>query len=399
MLKSRNVIEVTLSYISFAVIGMPGALRGIIWPTMREQFGLPLDGLAALIVAGTISYAVSSFFSGRVISVLGMRWALALGAIVSAIGIFGYAMAPSWLFVLGSSLVSGIGGGVIDSGLNLHFARVYSARLMNWLHAAFGLGAAVGPLFLTWFLASGQSWQVAYFIIGLAQVAVGIAFAVILRNEPATEVMQTEGSVAKRATVSIQETLRQPLVWLSIVMFLLYAGVEITPSDWTPSLLTTARNFDEPTAGTWVGLYWLSFTLGRIIFGFIANRVPVNAGIRGCLIGMIVGVALMWWNPSSSVSLIGLLILGFGLGPIFPLLITATPERLGDAHATNAVGFQVAAASAGIGLLPSIAGALGARYGLEIILPFMLIISIVLYGLFQIMSLKRFTLVLEPQRS
>ena len=68
--------------------------------------------------------------------------------------------------------------------------------------------------------------------------------------------------------------------------------------------------------------------------------------------------ALLWWNPVNWVGFLGLLILGFAMAPIFPLLVTATPLRLGAADAGNAIGFQVAAASFGIGVLPGLAGAL-----------------------------------------
>jgi hypothetical protein len=56
--------------------------------------------------------------------------------------------------------------------------------------------------------------------------------------------------------------------------------------------------------------------------------------------------------------------LGFCVGPIFPLLISATPARVGAAHSANAVGFQVAAAGLGSAALPSLAGVLAGVHGL-----------------------------------
>ena len=51
--------------------------------------------------------------------------------------------------------------------------------------------------------------------------------------------------------------------------------------------------------------------------------------------------------------------------------MTATPSRLGNADANNAIGFQVAAASFGIGVLPGLAGALADQTSIEIVGPFM----------------------------
>lgn len=398
MSKSNNLAEIVLSYVSFMVIGMPGAILGVAWPSIQKQFGLALDAVAVLLLAGTIAYGLSSFFSGRVVSRLGMRWGLALGAAVSALGIFGYAFFPAWGLIIGSAAVAGLGGGLIDSGLNLHFARHYSPRLMNWLHAAFGLGAAIGPFLMTIILTSGQPWQLAYLIAALLQVVMSLGFIVVFHNS--LDDQPTEEVKIQRASISIQETLRQPFVWLSVAMFFFYAGIEVTPAQWTFSLFTESRAIDVQTAGYWVSLYWWSFTIGRVFFGVVANRVPVNGSIRVCMALMIVGAGMMWWNPSNAVSFAGLAILGFALAPIFPLLISTTPERLGDAHATNAVGFQVAAASLGIGALPGMAGSLAVSYGLEIVPPFIAAASVIMFVIFQFLSTHKvrldYSLAVEP---
>ena len=38
-----------------------------------------------------------------------------------------------------------LGGGAIDAGLNSYVALAHSPRLLSWLHACFGIGAASGP--------------------------------------------------------------------------------------------------------------------------------------------------------------------------------------------------------------------------------------------------------------
>jgi fucose permease len=55
-----------------------------------------------------------------------------------------------------------------------------------------------------------------------------------------------------------------------------------------------------------------------------------------------------------------LVLLGIGLGPIFPTLISATPSLIGARHTSNAIGFQTAAAALGGGLLPAGVGVIAA---------------------------------------
>ena len=64
--------------------------------------------------------------------------------------------------------------------------------------------------------------------------------------------------------------------------------------------------------------------------------------------------------------------MGMAFAPLFPLLQLATPGRLGNEHAANAIGFQTAAGYLGVGLLPALAGLLAERISLEIVGPFLL---------------------------
>jgi len=49
-------------------------------------------------------------------------------------------------------------------------------------------------------------------------------------------------------------------------------------------------------------------------------------------------------------------LLAVALAPLYPTLMARTPARLGAAAATHAVGFQVAAATFGAGVLPALLG-------------------------------------------
>src|SRR5205807_1395794 len=93
------------------------------------------------------------------------------------------------------------------------------------------------------------------------------------------------------------ETLRLPVVWLGIGLFLVYAGLEISAGQWSFSLFTESRHVSKEIAGLWVGIYWGSFTVGRIFFGAILTWIRPAALLRLCMAGVALGVALLWWKP------------------------------------------------------------------------------------------------------
>ncbi len=171
---------------------------------------------------------------------------------------------------------------------------------------------------------------------------------------------------------------------MNVALFFCYAGTEVTAGSWSYTLFTESRGISVAVAGLWAGLYWGSFTLGRFFFGIVANYVNVINTIRAMILVSFFAALLLWWNPVNGVSLLGLLVLGFAMAPVFPLLISSTPARMGVGDATNAIGLQVGAASLGIALLPGLAGVLAERINLEIIPPYMAIVILVMFVLHEI---------------
>jgi fucose permease len=97
------------------------------------------------------------------------------------------------------------------------------------------------------------------------------------------------------------------------------------------------------------------------------------------MLGAIVGAFLLWWNPEAWVGFAGLTILGFAQAPLFPVLVSETPRRVGAHNAPNAVGFQVAFAGLGIAILPSLAGVLAQNISLDTIPVFIFVAAIFVF--------------------
>ncbi len=367
---SSALAVIVTGYLIFIVLGFPDGMLGIAWPSMMATFGLQNAQMGTLLLASTLGFLVTSFNVGRLIGWFGITNLLIATNILRAVGLLGIALAPEWSFLVASAFFFGLGSGAIDGGLNTYFAmNLPSPRLMNWLHASFGLGATIGPIMMTALLSMGGVWRWGYVIVAAVQVGMGLlvwarASAWQTRADtPAAEVAATH--------TKARATLARPIVWVNIAIFFCYAGIEVTAGNWSYSLFTEARGIPVAVAGFWASLYWGSFTLGRFFFGIVADRFAVIPTVRAMCLTAIAAAACIWWNPADWVSFGGLVVLGFAMAPIFPLMITATPLRLGSGDANNAIGFQVAAASLGIGLLPGLAGLLADRFSLEIVGPFM----------------------------
>ncbi len=376
---------IVLAYIAFISLGLPDGLLGVAWPSIRASFFRPLDSLGILLFASTAGYLTSSFSSGRLIRGLGVGRVLSLSCGATGLALIGYSLAPGWWWMVGLAVVAGLGAGAIDAGLNTYVAAHFGEGLMQWLHASYGIGVMLGPIIMTLGLKYTGTWRSGYALVGAAQILLALGFAFTLRMWEDGGAARTPEQPARLTdyTTTIPETLRRPAVWVSLLLFFCYTGMEVTLGLWSYTLLVESRGISPETAGLWAGSYWAMFTIGRIVAGLWTKRVGVNALVRGSLLAALAGAVLLWWNPVPVASLLAVVIAGFAIAPIFPALVSGTAARVGAAYAANTIGMQIAAAGLSAAIVPALAGLLARRISLEIIPPFLvglIVLLLALYG-------------------
>jgi len=384
----RRLLLIFLSFVAFISLGFPDGLLGVAWPSMRADFGRPLDALGPLLIAGTAGYMLSSFFSGIVIRRFGIGRLLAMSCALTGVALLAYTVAPSWWLVVVIGVFSGMGGGAIDAGLNGYIATNHSERLMQWLHASFGVGITLGPLIMTAGLKYVETWRAGYWFVGSAQVVMGAGFLLTARKWET----QHDGGVSSAndkpdsASVEDEASFRESLgilpVWISMGLFFAYTGLELTLGHWAYSLLTESRGIVAASAGLWVGVYWGMFTAGRMVAGGFANRLGNHRLVIGSLVLAFVGCSLLAWNPIEWLGLIAVGFVGFAFAPIFPGMMSGTKRRVGAKHVGNTMGMQIAAAGVGAASLPSLAGVLADQISLEVVPVFLAVLVVALSGLY-----------------
>lgn len=362
-----TALTLGLASLGFVSLGLPEGLLGVAWPSIRATFDLPLDALGLLLTTFASGYFLSSAVSGRVIFRLGVGLALAGSCAVTGVSLLGYALAPAWPAMVGLGFVLGLGAGTIDAGLNTYAAVAHGPRVLNWMHAAFGLGAAAGPLVMTALLSSGFSWSTGYVLVAVAQLALAAGYGATRRRYIAP-VHPTAQASTRSSGSSARAMLARPLIWLSMVLFFVYVGIEAAAGQWSFSLFTLGRGTPAQIAGVLVSAYWAGLTVGRVVFGVLVTRVSNDGLLRGCMLVTVLAAGLIWANVPVA-SWLALPLLGLVLAPVFPILIADTPWRLGAGQTANAIGLQVAAAVAGGAALPAGLGVLAARLSLEVIGP------------------------------
>lgn len=237
---------------------------------------------------------------------------------------------------------------------------------MSWLHCFWGVGATFGPIIMAQFISGQYSWRNGYFAISGIQFALVIILFLTL---------PLWNRVTKNSHISLNEDLEAPFdkeakdvkpiqiqgVKLALASFLFYCGVEATVGLWGSSFLVNVKDLPVAMAAQWVSLYYGGITIGRFITGFITFKIRNLTLIRMGQIIALVGAALLFLPLPVIFSLVGFIMIGLGLAPIFPCMIHETPTRFGKKHSQTIMGYQMAIAYTGSTFMPPLLGFIASR--------------------------------------
>lgn len=370
-------------YVSFISIGLPDAVMGTAWPAVRQTFGQPLEALSGIVIAFTVCGALSGFFGGPVIKKLGSGLVTAISCLLTGLALMGFAVVPSFVWLVVLAVPMGLGCGAVDSALNNFVAQHYSARHMNWLHGFWGVGVTVGPLVLGAAMASPAGWQRGALTLGLMQLALAVVLGLTLHLwkqapnasvHPDADNAHADNPHASNAPARATSTLA---VWLAPLTFFLYVAAEGSVGIWLASILVGSRQFTPAQAGLWMSVYFGAIMTGRFAVGLVAhhwgNRVLVRAGI----VVSTLAALLFALNGPTWLSLLAVVLMGLGFAPIYPSLMHETARRFAPDTARLVIGRQAGSAYAGAAVLPPLLGLFAAWAGLAVMMPaiaFMLLV-------------------------
>jgi fucose permease len=145
-------------------------------------------------------------------------------------------------------------------------------------------------------------------------------------------------------------------VKLALTAFLFYCGVEATVGLWGSSFLVNVKELHVALAAQWVSFYYAGITIGRLITGFVTFKIRNLTLIRIGQMIALVGALLLFLPLPDTFSLVGLIMIGLGLAPIFPCMLHETPTRFGKKHSQTIMGYQMAVAYMGSTFIPPLLG-------------------------------------------
>ena len=389
-----------VAFLGIFLYGLFAALPGSVLPTLERNQFLPADNdVGTFLLINAIGAVLAYLVSGPMIDRLGKKFTLLTGTLLVIVSLSGFALtitevpASSALFLIfACSLVLGLGANAIVSAGHALVADVAAGwrnAALNLLDVCFGLGLMTLPLFVQQFQKTGGTGLVFWLLAGAGLVLVLLMTALKFPS-PAHPGSFPIGEA--------RDLFRMPSFWLLAIALFMYVGAEVSVGKWVVSFLerdarllahsglstlrlqelaqaspsSLSRFFEADPVGVAIAGYALRtlsfFALallsGRIVSSLLLGLLKVNS-LRLLTVGSAVtalGLALAFTGSTPATVRWGLILSGFGMGPIFPtsvgLASIMVPRIAGTAMSlTMGVGF------AGLLLIPPAVGYLSAAVG------------------------------------
>lgn len=309
-------------YAAFIALGLTSASLGPTLNKLAENTGSTLSAISYLFLMRAFGYLLGSLAAGRVydrrpghpILVVALGMAVAMLLVVPLI---------SWLPLLTLLiLLLGLGEGLVDVGCNTLLVWVHSPNIgpyMNALHFFFGLGAVFSPLLVAQVLQSTGDITWFYWLMAVVLVPVAIWIS-RLPSPSAHKPEDGDGTVA---------AINYRLLGMLVLFFFLFVGVEVSYSGWIYNYALTMKLGTETTAAYLNSVFWIAFTVGRLIGIPISSWFRPRTILLTDLLGCIFFVAIVViWPTSSSVLWIGVAGAGLAMASIFAVTLSWAERRM-----------------------------------------------------------------------
>jgi fucose permease len=348
---------------------------------MQGAFGVPSSYAGYVSMSISFMTILSALLSPRMIRRFHTKWIVIVSILLTVFGLLGFSVATSYWMLFLFVVPYGLGAGAIDASVNHYVANHYSGAVMNFLHCFYGVGAVISPNIMALALSKAR-WNEGY--RWTAYLQLGILLVCIL-SLPLWKQNEAGGESETEASAGIRESLRVPGVILTLIAFYAYCAGEATCFLWTPSYFAGVKTgLSDGLIASFGSLIFGGLMLGRLISGFISDKLGDRLLIRIGIVVEFIGIGMVMLPIEHYlVAAIGFVVIGTGMGPVYPSIQHMAPVNFGKRHSAAVIGLQMASAYVGSTFMPMVFGILQQHIGIGIMPSYLLIFAVLNIGLLE----------------
>jgi MFS family permease len=293
---------------------------------LAERFGLDDRAIGTLTALLPFGILVGSLIFGPIVDRFGYRWMLIGASLIVGVALEGMAFANDRNWITLFVFAIGFGGGILNGATNSLAADVSEGERgakLSLLGVFFGIGALTMPSTIA---ALSHNFSLSSIVAAIgALVLVPASYSMMIQFPP-----PKQRDVVMTPAVGFA-LLRDPFFFVVCLALAIQSGMEGMSNDWMTRYFKNAifDGADQREREAQLALVTLTGAMTVTRFGLsavlkrVSSRVVMltSVAITAC------GALVLSLTAAYNVSLVGALLIGIGLAPIFPVALGFVGDR------------------------------------------------------------------------
>lgn len=314
---------------AFLVSGMLMSFLGAILPAWRYHLRPDFREVGYYFLSLNLGFQLSAVLSQRLLPRKGVKFLLILANGLACGGFLYLALTSppvGALWRLFGVLWIGVSAGMLNAGLFHAVSPLYQqdrAATVNLAGVVFGLGCLLTALLVagTYYVYTVPS------ILILLAVVPGLYAGIWARAKlaPVPPVHQLPIS-------QVLQDFRNPgAILFSLVLFFQF-GNEWSIAGWLPLFVIRRLGISPAVSLLMLALYWTALLVGRIVAQVVLKRMSHGLILMGSIFSAMFGATVLSSTNNQFGAVMGILFLGGGFAPIYPLVVEKLAHRFPYYH-------------------------------------------------------------------
>ncbi|QJR80804.1 MFS transporter [Alteromonas pelagimontana] len=352
---SRRPITVVI-FSGFFLLGMLFLMWGILLPDIAANLQMSKMVSGALFLLFSMGMMIGAIVGGKYVSKFDFLSLLALLISVNAVLLLIVSVLSQWQWVLFAVFTVGVvSSSIITIGHTL-IAQLYAEKrfaMMGVMDFMFSLGTFAASFYVTFIYSFENSWRWPLRVLTvLLLVLAAYTFLAAAKNKRLAPVKSGQ----PKRSLAYGGIIRQPVFLMLALVSFGYGAVEFGNANWFVSYAQQTMSYSGEDARNLLAFFTAGMVISRLCFAFLLRWFTTHR--------LTVILATMTFFGALAIKLadsfyfigIGNLILGLGLGGLFPLILSAAmsidadkgPVLSGISIIGNSLGVQLASFSTGV---------------------------------------------------
>ncbi|KAK0460110.1 MFS general substrate transporter [Desarmillaria tabescens] len=353
---------------------------GALLPRIQAVYHVNFVIVSLIFIMACVGFVVGALINVPLLDRIGFGKVLVIGALCQVVVYtLQSAALPFPAFVM-TFTINGIGIALEDAQVTSYVASLkdHPDIKMMLLQAGYGAGAFSAPLVATQF-SQMTHWNFFYLTsLGIAVTNVIVLWSVF-QLKPLEACFAQIGQLpeehhrdtGRSGHNKMRQFLGMGTVHMLAAFSLVYVGTEVTIGGWIVTFIEQVRGGGASSGyissgffgGLMVGrlaLLWVNRTLGDRISLYLYSFIAIGLEL------------IVWFVPSLIGGAVAVSLVGFVLGPMYPILMSHTGRVLPRWLLSGSIGWIAGLGQAGSALFPFMTGAVANKAGIESLQPMLI---------------------------